>query len=78
LYQNAAGTQGYGTVFINGALFMQFVTTEPSAALAPQQGMSRNVWCKAGDRITMTGAHNESSAVVRNLLGNFFVDEVMQ
>jgi hypothetical protein len=76
LYQNAAGTQGYVTVFINGVNFISYCTTEPSAALAPFQGITRSVWCKAGDRVSINSGHNEASAVVRNMLGNLYIDEL--
>lgn len=76
-YINAAGSNYYTQVQLNGVTQMMASGNQNVVASAPVSSESRMVWCKAGDRIILVSAHNEGSAVVRGLQGNLFIDEIV-
>jgi hypothetical protein len=76
-YINAAGSNYYAQVQVNGATQLLGSGNQNVVASAPVSSESRIVWCKAGDRVQVVSAHNEGSAVVRSVVGNFFIEEIV-
>jgi hypothetical protein len=75
-YVNAAGTNWYSRVFVNGNNWSTATGNQSVVASGPSSSISRNGWFKAGDRVNVGSAHNEAS-VPRDIIGQILIEELI-